>query len=376
MAGASRRVLIVGGGIGGLCAAISMRRAGLDVDLVEINKTFKVYQVGIIVQGNFIRAMAALGVADEAVAVGYPQSGLTFRDLSGRVLGDIPGIRLAGDRYPSDLGMARPALHKVLTAAAAGLGAHLRLGVTFERIEQLSDSVDVTFSDGTRGAYDLVVGADGLHSKIRSALFGDAQVPKFTGQGVWRYNVPRPPEITRMFMCSGLEGGKCGFVPLTDKTGYVLLVQSEPGNPRHPQEKLAEIFRGRLASCSGIVAELRDQITDSSQVVYRPLQTIFVPAPWYKGRVILIGDAAHATTPHLGQGAAQAIEDAVVLGQLMGSETSLDAVFTKFMQRRYERCRFICESSQQIGEWEQRPVPGADAMTLTRKMLEVVAQPI
>jgi 2-polyprenyl-6-methoxyphenol hydroxylase-like FAD-dependent oxidoreductase len=375
MASASRRVLIVGGGIGGLCAAIAMRRAGLDVDLVEINKTFKVYHVGIIVQGNFIRALAALGVADEAVAVGYPQSGLTFRDLNGRVLGDIPGARL-GDRYPADLGMARPALHKVLTDAAAALGAHLRLGVTFERIEQLSDSVNVTFSDGGRSAYDLVIGADGIHSTVRAALFGDAHCPKFTGQGVWRYNVPRPPEITRMFMCAGLQGGKCGFVPLTDKTGYVLLVQSEPGNPRHPQEKLAEIFRSRLASCSGIVAELRDQITDSSQVVYRPLQTIFVPAPWHKGRVILIGDAAHATTPHLGQGAAQAIEDAVVLGELLGIEASLDAVFTKFMQRRYERCRFICESSQQIGEWEQHPVPTADPMALTRKVFEVVAQPI
>jgi 2-polyprenyl-6-methoxyphenol hydroxylase-like FAD-dependent oxidoreductase len=376
MAGSLRKALIVGGGIGGLSAAIAVRRAGLDVDLVEINQTAKVYHVGIIVQGNFIRAMAALGIADEAVAVGYPQSGLELRNLQGAVLADVPGVKLAGDRYPSDLGMARPALHKVLTDAAVARGANLRFGITFERIEQSSDRVDVTFTDGTRGRYDIVIGADGLHSRVRSTFFGSAHVPKFTGQGVWRYNVPRPAAITRMFMCSGLEGGKCGFVPLTQQTGYMLLVQSEPGNPHHPPETLAEIFRGRLASCGGIVAELRDQITDSSQVVYRPLQTVFVPAPWHNGRVLLIGDAAHSTTPHLGQGAAQAVEDAVVLGELLGVLQPYDAVFTTFMQRRYDRCKFICESSEQIGKWEQTPVPDANPMALLLKMLEAVALPI
>jgi 2-polyprenyl-6-methoxyphenol hydroxylase-like FAD-dependent oxidoreductase len=371
-----RKVLTIGGGIGGLSAAIAVRRAGLEVDLAEINDTFRVYHVGIIVQGNFIRALAALGIADQAVAVGYPQSGLTFRDLHDHILADIPSIKLAGEKYPSDLGMARPALHKVLAEAARSSGANLRLGVTFTSIAQTPDAVDVAFTDGTRGDYDVVIGADGLHSKVRSWVFGDAVVPKFTGQGVWRYNVPRPPAITRTLMCMGLEGGKCGFVPLTQTTGYVLLVQSEPGNPRHPRERLAEIFRDRLAACTGIMGALRDQITDPSQVVYRPLSSVFVPAPWHRGRVLLIGDAAHATTPHLGQGAAQAVEDAVVLGELLAAERSHESVFERFMLRRYERCKFICESSQQIGEWEQHPVPDADPAGLTHRMLDTVAQPI
>lgn len=372
----TRRVLVIGGGIGGLSAAIAMRRAGVDVDLVEINSTFKVYHVGIIVQGNFIRAMAALGIADEAVAVGWPQLGLQFKDIHGNLIADIPGLKLAGEKYPSDLGMARPALHEVLTHAAGTNGAQLRLGLTFEKIEQSADGADVTFTDGSRGRYDLVVGADGLRSKVRSTFFPEAPTPKFTGQGVWRYNVPRPQEITRTFMCIGLEGGKCGFCPLTPTTGYVILVQAEPGNPRHPPEKLAEIMRSRLAPCTGVMAQLRDQITDSTQVVYRPLEALFVPAPWYRGRVLLIGDAAHATTPHLGQGAAQAVEDGVVLGQLFGANLPIPQLLEAFMQRRYERCKFINESSQQIGEWEQHPTPDADPAALTRRMLEVVAQPI
>jgi 2-polyprenyl-6-methoxyphenol hydroxylase-like FAD-dependent oxidoreductase len=370
------KLLIVGGGIGGLAAAIAARRAGVDVDLVEIQRDFKVYHVGIIVQSNFIRAMAALGIADEAIAVGYPQTGLLFQDLHGHVLMDIRGIPLAGPNYPTDLGMARPALHAVLVAAAQRLGARLRLGTTFTTLTQSPDHVAVTFSDGTTGRYDMAVGADGIHSKVREILFGDRVTPRFTGQGVWRYNIPRPPGLTRTVMCMGLEGGKCGAVPLTQATAYVLLVQAEPGNPRHPSEHLAEIFRSRLAACTGLMAEMREQIVDSSLVVYRPLHAVLLPAPWHQGRVVLLGDAAHATTPHLGQGAAQAVEDAVVLGDLLARGESPPQLMKSYMQRRYERCRLIAESSVQIGEWEQRPTPDADPIGLTKKMLQVVAAPI
>ncbi|MBL8266039.1 FAD-dependent oxidoreductase [Steroidobacter sp.] len=372
----ARKVLIVGGGIGGLSAAVALRRAGVEVDLVEINTSFKVYHVGIIVQGNFIRAMHELGIADQAVAAGFPQFGLQFKDLHDNVLVDIPGIPLAGNQYPSDLGMARPALHGVLTEAARTSGAKLRLGLTFETITQTADHIDVTFTDGTTGRYDLVVGADGVRSKVRTTFFPEAPTPHFTGQGVWRYNVPRPPEITRTFMCIGLDGGKCGYCPLTPTTGYVILVQSEPGNPRHPPEQLADIMRSRLDACTGLMAQFRDQIVDSSQVVYRPLEAVFVPAPWHRGRVLLIGDAAHATTPHLGQGAAQAVEDAVVLGRVFEQHQPIEQLLDAFMQRRYERCKFIYESSLQIGEWEQRPTPDADPAALTKKMLATVAQPI
>jgi 2-polyprenyl-6-methoxyphenol hydroxylase-like FAD-dependent oxidoreductase len=289
---------------------------------------------------------------------------------------EIPGIPMAGPNYPTDLGMGRPALHKILSEAALAAGTNVRLGVTFSEIQQRENSAMVTFTDGTTDEYDLVIGADGVHSKVRSAVFGNEAQPQFTGQGVWRYNVERPAEVDYAFLCVGLEAGKCGFIPLSQDTGYVLLVQAEPGNPHHPDDKLADIMRERMAACTGMMASLRDRITDSSLVIYRPLEALLMPAPWHKGRVLLIGDAAHATTPHLGQGAAQAVEDGVVLGELLARDEPLPQLLDEFMRRRFERCKFIVEGSLQLGEWEMRPTPDADAPGLTRKMIGLMAQPI
>jgi len=371
-----RKALVIGGGIGGLAAAIALRNSGIEVDLVEIRRDFKVYHVGILVQGNCVRAIHALGVLDDVIRAGYPQSGLTFRDLRGNEIADIPGLNLLGQGYPSDIGIARPALHEVLIRAAQGRGAALRHGVSWSSIRQNDDSVWVAFADGATAQYDLVIGADGVHARLRAEILACNDEPHFTGQGVWRYNVSRPDEITRMFMCVGLEGGKCGFVPITQETGYVLLVQAEPGNPRHPPRELANIFRQRLAACEGVLARLREQITVPDLVVYRPLEVLFMPRPWHKGRVLLIGDAVHATTPHLGQGAAQAIEDAVLAGELFARDQPVELLMQEFTERRCERCRFIYESSLQIGEWEQHPTPAADPQGLTRRMLETVAAPI
>jgi 2-polyprenyl-6-methoxyphenol hydroxylase-like FAD-dependent oxidoreductase len=375
---AVEKALIVGGGIGGLSAAIALSRAGIRVEVAEIQREWQIYQVGIVVQANFIRAMAALGIADQAVAAGFPYDGLVFEDLHGNVLQRLRGAKLAGPAYPAHLGMTRPALHEVLLNAACAAGATIRLGTTFRDMRQQADGVQVDFNDGSAGNYDLVVGADGIYSQLRSHLFGTQYQPRFTGQGTWRYSVPRPPEVSYSFFCmgEGLPFGKCGFIPLTRETGYVWLVQSEPGNPRHAADRLADIFRDRLKACTGIMGAMRDQIVESSRVVYRPLEALLLPPPWYRGRILLIGDAAHATTPHLGQGSAQDVEDAVVLGELLARSAPLPELLEEFIRRRFERCRFIVESSLQLGEWEQTPIPTADPVGLTARMLAMVAAPI
>ena len=371
-----KKVLIVGGGIGGLALSIGLRRAGIDVDIVEIKRQWTVYHVGIIAQSNLIRAMVALGIADDCVAAGFAYQGVRFCDANGNVLGEQPGVKLAGAQYPAFLGLTRPALHGVLSVASKKVGAQVRLGLTVAELSQSDESVAVTFTDGSAGEYDLVVGADGVHSHIRKMIFGDHLTPKFTGEGVWRCNIPRPRDVDYGSIYATREGPKAGLIPLTRETAYIFRIGPEPGNPRFSESELANIMRDRLKPFGGAIGELARGITDPDLVVYRPLESVLVPAPWYRGRVALIGDAAHSITPHLGQGAAQAVEDAVVLADELRKNAPLRESLGSFVRRRYERCKFILEASLQIGEWEMHPDPNSDVASLTARVAQTVVQPI
>ncbi|WPP02054.1 FAD-dependent oxidoreductase [Pseudomonas sp. HR96] len=369
------KVLVVGGGIGGLCAAIALRREGVAVDLVEIKSDWTVYGVGIIQQSNVVREMARLGVLDRYLDAAYSFEDVGIYDLEGNPLARIPGQRLAGPQYPANVGISRLALHQVLSGSAIELGAQIRLGLTVESLEQDDEGVDVLFSDASRGRYDLVVGADGVYSKIRSLLFGDKYRPRFTGQAVWRYNFPRDPSIDHLASYMG-PAGNAGLVPLSDTLMYMFSTSHEPDNPWYPPEQLAPLMRQRIANIGGLVGSLREQITDSRQVVYKPMEVVFVDEPWFKGRVLLIGDAAHATTPHLGQGAGMAIEDALVLSMELVAGGSLEQKLGRFMQRRFERCKFISEKSVLAGDREMARDASFDRIGLTRQMLHLTAEPI
>jgi 2-polyprenyl-6-methoxyphenol hydroxylase-like FAD-dependent oxidoreductase len=370
------KVLIVGGGIGGLAVSIGLRGAAIDVEIAEIKQQWTVYHVGIIAQSNLVRAMVALGVADDCVAAGFPYQGVRFCDANGNVLSDAPGVKLAGPRYPAYLGLTRPALHDVLFAASKKAGVRFHLGITVSELWQSDDKVDVKFTDGSAREYDLVVGADGVHSQIRAMVFDAALTPKFTGEGVWRYNVPRPLDVDYGSIYATCEGPKAGLIPLTRGTAYIFRIGPEPGNPRFPKNELANIMRERLKPFGGAIGELARDIRDPDLVVYRPLESVLVPAPWYRGRVALIGDAAHTITPHLGQGAAQTVEDAVVLADELRKDEPLENALDSYVKRRYDRCKLILEASLQIGEWEMHPDPKANMESLMAKVGQTAVQPI
>lgn len=370
------KVLIVGGGIGGLALSIGLRKAGIDVEVVEVRQQWAIYHVGIIAQSNLVRAMVSLGIADDCVAAGFSYSGVRFCDASGKVLHETPGVKLAGPAYPAYLGLTRPALHQVLFAAAKKAGAVVRLGVSVADLAQSDTEAAVKFTDGNSGTYDLVVGADGVHSQIRTMVFGEQLKPRFTGEGVWRCNVPRPPDVDYGSIYDSPEGPKAGLIPLTHDAAYIFRIGPERGNPRFPQEQLATLMRERLKPFGGAIGKLAREITDPGAVVYRPLESVFVPSPWHRGRVVLIGDAAHAITPHLGQGAAQAVEDSVVLADELQKNTTVEDSLNCFERRRYERCKLILEASLEIGEQEMHPDRNAQLGPLMATVGETVVRPI
>jgi 2-polyprenyl-6-methoxyphenol hydroxylase-like FAD-dependent oxidoreductase len=374
---AVEKVLVVGGGIGGLSSTIALTRAGVSVDVVELNPKWDVYGVGIIQPGNAIRALDQLGLGEEAIAQGFAIQGSRFRDGEGNILGAVPAPPLLGDRYPGMNGITRPRLHRIFQDAVRASGADVRLGVTVERVDADDDGVDVTLTDGSAGRYDLVIGADGINSLVRQRVFPDAPAPEYTGQVVWRHNFPKPNDLDTLDTYVGTRG-KAGLVPLAPDLMYMFVIERWPEDDLGiPDEQLADTLKERLAGYGSDIGELRDsQITAESEIVYRPVYSLLVPSPWYRGRIVLVGDAAHATSPHVGQGAAMAIEDAVVLAEEVTSSDDLAGALDRFMTRRFERCKRIWEISRQLGLWEIEEAHDADFVGLTIESVHLTAAPI
>lgn len=369
----NQNVLIIGGGIGGLTAAIALGRNGHRITVAEKDPDWAVYGVGIIQQANVVRAVKDLGIIDDYIDAGF---GFDFVEVylpNGERVARIPTPRLV-EGYPANVGIGRRALHSVLGERAKAAGAEVRLGVTAEALDDDGAGVTVRFSDGSEGRFDLVVGADGLYSRTREQLFADAPGPEFTGQSVWRYNFAKPADLDCLRAYEGPIG--IGLVPLSRDLMYMFVTTPEPGNPRYETTGLAKAMQARLGGAPPGIAELAAQITDDAEVVYKPLETVMIEGPWHRGRVVLLGDAVHATTPHLGQGAGMAIEDSLVLAEEIAAADTPEAAFTAFRARRYPRCKYIVDASLGLCRGQLGKGPRIEQAEATRAMFEVVARPL
>ncbi len=368
-----QNILIIGGGIGGLTSAIALGRDGHKVTIVEKDPNWAVYGVGIIQQGNVIRAMKQLGIIDDYLDTGF---GFNFVEVcipTGEMVARIPSHPLV-EGYPANMGVSRPGLHKVLGERAKAAGAEVRLGITVDAMNDDGAQVTAQFSDGSSGSYDLVIGADGLYSRTREQIFPDCPKPEFTGQSVWRYNFTKPADLDCLRAYDGQIG--IGLVPLSDTLMYMYVTTPEPGNPWYETNGLAAAMRGKLAGAAPAIAALAAEITVDEEVVYKPLETLLIGGDWHKGRVVLLGDAVHATTPHLGQGAGMAIEDSIVLAEEIAAHDTPEAAFAAFRARRFDRCKYIVDASLAICHGQLGKGPRVDQADATRAMFEETAKPI
>ena len=261
----------------------------------------------------------------------------------------------------------RPVLHRILSDATRASGAKVRLGVTVTAIRQDGAGVSATLTDGTECTADLLVGADGIHSSVRAMLFPDAPRPMLTGQGCWRAVLPRPPQIDGAHVFVGAV--KAGIVPVSREEMYLFLLQHVPDNPRMPEDRFPELLAAQLRNFGGVLGAIRDGLGPASRINYRPLEKVLQPRPWHRGRAILVGDAAHATTPHLASGAGLAVEDALILAEFLASGIAVEQALTRFTARRYERCRMVVENSVRLGELEMRHAPGEEQAALQRESM-------
>lgn len=352
MTSPAQHILIVGGGFSGMAAAIQLRKQGLNVDLVEIDEGWRSYGAGISLGGATLRAFRTLGILDEFLRDGHAADGVEIFTPTGHPIATLPTPRIAGADVPGGGAIMRPVLARILSDATRASGTRVRLGTSFSRIEQDAEGVDVTFTDGQKQRYDLVIGADGLYSKLRETLFPAAPKPAYSGQCVWRAVLPRPPEVKTAMMWLGSKI-KVGVNPVSQEEMYLFVTEDRASNDRLAPTQFHGLLTALLAPFpAALIQTLRNQLRPDSQIVYRPLESLLLPQPWYQGRVVLIGDAVHATTPHMASGACIGIEDAIVLADELAQADTLAAALEKFQNRRWERCRMVVENSARLGEIE------------------------
>lgn len=371
-----KRVLIVGGGIGGMSAAISLSRLKLDItiDLIDLDPEWRVYGAGITITGPTLRAFQELGILEDITKVAYTGHGIRVCDIAGKTVNELPTPAPVGTDIPGSGGILRPVLHGILSQHTLASGTNVKLGLTVEHLEERSDGAHVVFSDGTQKQYDLVIGADGIGSRMRQLIMPACGRPFFTGQNAWRLVAKRPPQIDRRHYFLG-GPVKVGLSPVSDDLMYMFLLQNAPVGQRIEESDLADELRKLMLPYGGIIGELREQLDSLSSIIMRPLQGLVVQAPWHRGRVLLIGDAAHPTTPQLASGAGMAVEDGVVIAQELGKQDDLSRVFSRFMERRYQRCRLVVDNSLEIGRREQAGAPISTQTELVELTLRQLAKP-
>jgi 2-polyprenyl-6-methoxyphenol hydroxylase-like FAD-dependent oxidoreductase len=345
------RVLVVGAGIGGLGAAIALGQRGVDVDLIEVKPAFDVYGVGINQPANSLRALRTLGVLDACLAVGHQFDECDFYAADGEHLTTVP-YGFSTEDVPCNNALARVDLHTVLINRAEDLGIKIECGTSVEDLTDRGDRVDVVLTDGRHDTYDLVVAFDGIRSAMRRTLFGPEYDPVHSGFGVMRITLPRPPEVTGSRIYQSL-GVKAGFIPLSTATMYMFVVTPQRAGIVFDPATLDDVLRRQLAPFGSLPGRVRDALDGPEGIVYSPISDVTLPLPWFRGRVGVLGDAAHACAPHITQGAAMALEDGVVLAEMLCEGTSpLEETLRAFEQRRYPRTKLVQDVSHGILEAE------------------------
>lgn len=346
-----KRVLIVGTGIGGATAAVILARQGLDVHCIDIKPERPTAGAGICLLHNTMRALNGIGLAEPCLESGMSFAAFKEFDDAGRLLHTHPA--------PPSCGIRRPELARILETAAQESGAVLEKGITVQDLTDRGECVEVQFSDGRQASYDLVVVADGVYSALRRRVFGTGYEPRFAGQSVWRFNAPRPAEADAFCLYRARTGKVLGIFPTSAESCYMFYLESSREPLRIAEDRSHVLIRERLAEFDApVIRDALGLITESAQVIFRPLDVTLVPAPWHRGRVVLLGDAAHAPTPQMTSGAGMAVEDAVVLGECLASSDSVGEALAGYDRRRFDRVKRIYDASLQLCLNEQEDPAG------------------
>lgn len=350
----AHRVLIVGGGITGGVLALALAHQDVDVLLVDLRDTLRGVGHGITLQGNALKAFRRVGIYDRLAEGAYAFNKLRLRSADGTLIAEIPAPPMGGADLPATMGAVRGDIADILADEIAAAGIPVRLGTTVTALEDNGDSVTVTLSDGSTETVDLVVGADGIRSKVR-AMIGIETQPRPVGMGIWRTVAKRPQQMDCSELYYGGPKFKAGYTPISEDLCYAFLIEENLDRSFVGEGARGRELKERGQGYGGTWGEIRDNLADDAVVNYQWIEAICVDEPWFRGRTIIVGDAAHACPPLIAQGAAMCAEDAVVLAEMLTSGPPIDEVLPAFWARRFPRVKMVLDNSLKLAEWEIHP---------------------
>jgi 2-polyprenyl-6-methoxyphenol hydroxylase-like FAD-dependent oxidoreductase len=344
-----KTILVVGGGVAGLTTATALHRHGFTAELVERQQTWYALGAGFLVQGNGMRMLLSLGLAAGVEKAGAIVRRWHFCDQQGNVLSETDLEALWGDAGPC-VGIERDKLQRALLPGVANV--RCRLGTSVTLLAQDDRRVSVGFSDGSTSDYDLVVGADGIRSTVRALTLTTAS-PSYLGAMNWRSIAPiRPGGVTALQMHVG-DGCMFGLAPgggeRTYGFGYVI-------QPRlhDPLKGRLERLRNRFATFGSRVQEYLASLERDDQVICSAMEWMELEK-WHTGRVVLVGDAAHASSPLMGQGGCMAMEDACVLAEELRAAATVESALARYASRRKSRIEWVQHQSMEVQETLTQP---------------------
>ena len=360
-----KKALFVGGGIAGTSAAISLARLGIACDVAEMSD--EPTGATITMLSRSINGLKDLGVLESVLAQGTlttPETHWRYLDHTGTEIPTPPMPPRVESELPWGIYIMRSNLIDELRKAAIRAGARLRIGTRATEFEERGEIVNVRFSDGSEDSYDLIVGADGVRSNVRRQIFPQSPSPAYSGVTMFRGMFDGiSEELPIGAYIAGDTFVMTHRVP--DGRTYMATGQQYAAAPRISQAEAREIVRALLAPFSApLIRGIVSQIDDNYRVIVNDYNVLMVQQPWYKGRVVLIGDAAHATSANLSYGGGMAIEDGVVLGEEFARGGDLDDVLQRFMKRRFERTRLVVDTAIAVQKLQEGGASGAEQNAL------------
>lgn len=347
--------IVIGGGIGGLAVAIGLQKQGFEVTIHEAAPTVKPVGAGLWVAPNGLEALRRIepALCEEVSAAGWHFDRLRIAHRDGQVFSSIDARQLGEKFGLQPCAILRAALHECL-------GRHLAPGTLFtgDRFVSYAETeagVSVEFESGKSLSADFLIGADGIRSRVREQLFGP-QPLRYSGQTCWRgispFALPEAYRRVATELWCDVPGLRAGFSQVSpDQTYFYLTDAVEAGG----KDELDTLQAALLARFDGFPTVVRDLIsmTDPAQLLHNDLYDLEPLSHYSRGRIALLGDSAHATTPNLGQGANQALESALAVTRALGavrSASEIPAAFAAYERKRHAKATYVVNTSQRIGE--------------------------